>query len=134
MSTQVQFRRGTTGETAVFTGAVGEVTVDTDKNTCVVHDGTTVGGFSQLKEDGTNSALSAGSLTSCSLKFDGDFNTGFISPGPDQLSLVTGGVSRLTMDGSGSVTIPGGLTVTGDLNVSGSFESTDQIALIVALG
>ena len=44
MSKRIQLRRGTTAETYAFTGAVGEVTVDTDKKTVVVHDGTTVGG------------------------------------------------------------------------------------------
>jgi len=43
MATQVQFRRGTSAETASFTGANGEVTVDTVKHTCVVHDATQVG-------------------------------------------------------------------------------------------
>jgi hypothetical protein len=41
MPTQLQLRRGTTAQTAIFTGAVAEVTVDTDKNTLVVHDGST---------------------------------------------------------------------------------------------
>ena len=40
----VQFRRGTTVETEVFTGAPGEITVDTDKWTAVVQDGHTAGG------------------------------------------------------------------------------------------
>jgi len=44
MARQVQLRRGTTAETNSFTGAVGEVTVDTDKDTVVVHDGSTAGG------------------------------------------------------------------------------------------
>ena len=44
MAKRVQLRRGTTAQTNTFTGAVGEVTVDTDKKTVVVHDGTTVGG------------------------------------------------------------------------------------------
>jgi hypothetical protein len=45
MPTQLQLRRGTTAQTAIFTGAVAEVTVDTDKKTLVVHDGSTQGGF-----------------------------------------------------------------------------------------
>jgi hypothetical protein len=45
MSTKVQFRRGTTSEHSAFTGSVGEITVDTDKEVVVVHDGTTVGGW-----------------------------------------------------------------------------------------
>ena len=44
MSTQVQLRRGTTVDLSTFTGAVGEVTVDTTKDTLVVHDGSTAGG------------------------------------------------------------------------------------------
>lgn len=44
MSTEVQRRRGTTAQHATFTGAAGELTVDTDKNTVVVHDGSTAGG------------------------------------------------------------------------------------------
>lgn len=44
MARQVQFRRGTTAQTNSFTGAVGEVTVDTDKDTVVIHDGSTAGG------------------------------------------------------------------------------------------
>ena len=44
MAKRLQLRRGTTAQTNTFTGAVGEVTVDTDKKTVVVHDGTTVGG------------------------------------------------------------------------------------------
>lgn len=45
MALQIQLRRGTTTEHSSFTGAMGEVTVDTSKNTIVLHDGTTVGGF-----------------------------------------------------------------------------------------
>lgn len=45
MSQKVQRRRGTTAQHSVFAGAVGETTVDTDKNTVVVHDGSTLGGF-----------------------------------------------------------------------------------------
>jgi hypothetical protein len=44
MPTAVQLRRGTTAQHSAFTGAVGEVTVDTDKKTLVVHDGATPGG------------------------------------------------------------------------------------------
>lgn len=45
MSRQVQLRRGTTAQHSSFTGAAGEVTVDTSLDTLVVHDGSTAGGF-----------------------------------------------------------------------------------------
>lgn len=44
MSTQVQFRRGTTTQNNAFTGAAGEISVDTDVKTLRLHDGTTAGG------------------------------------------------------------------------------------------
>jgi len=44
MAKQVQFRRGTTTEHNGFTGAIGEITVDTTLNTVRVHDGSTAGG------------------------------------------------------------------------------------------
>jgi len=50
MATQVQFRRGNTTQTSTFTGAVAEITVDTDKDVVVVHDGTTAGGFPLARE------------------------------------------------------------------------------------
>lgn len=54
MAIEVKHRRGTTAQHATFTGAVGELTVDTDKDTLVVHDGVTVGGYPLLKEDLSN--------------------------------------------------------------------------------
>lgn len=45
MPTQVQFRRGSTAENNNFTGASGELTVNTSNNTVRVHDGVTQGGF-----------------------------------------------------------------------------------------
>jgi len=45
MATEVQIRRGTTAEHNSFTGAVGEITVDTDKDTVVVHDNSQAGGY-----------------------------------------------------------------------------------------
>jgi len=50
MATQVQFRGGTTTEHASFNGAAREVTVDTTKQTLVVQDGSTDGGFPLLRE------------------------------------------------------------------------------------
>jgi hypothetical protein len=51
MSKQIKFRRGTTAQHAGFTGALGEVTVDTDKDVPVVHDGVTAGGVPLARED-----------------------------------------------------------------------------------
>ena len=58
MAKTLQFRRGTTAELSSVTGAVGELFVDTEKNTLLVHDGTT--GHELVAQDGDatlNSAL-----------------------------------------------------------------------------
>ena len=55
MSTQVQIRRGNTAQTAIFTGAVAELTVDTDKEVVVVHDGVTAGGYPLARESALTS-------------------------------------------------------------------------------
>ena len=61
MSTQIQRRRGTTSEHSTFTGAAGEITIDSTKNTVVVHDGSTQGGFPLATEAGA--AATVGDLT-----------------------------------------------------------------------
>ena len=64
MATRVQFRRGTTSEHSSFTGAVGEVTVDTTKKAVVVHDGSTAGGITM----GTGDVTLAGAQTFTGIK------------------------------------------------------------------
>ena len=64
MAKLLKLRRGTTSQHSSFTGAEGEVTVDTDKETLVVHDGSTAGGHPVAAEDMANvsSASIAGRL------------------------------------------------------------------------
>jgi hypothetical protein len=49
MSSELKLRRGSTAAHSTFTGADGEVTLDTDKNVVVSHDGITLGGFPHTK-------------------------------------------------------------------------------------
>jgi ribosomal protein S4E len=58
MPTILQLRRGTTAEHSSFTGAEGEITVNTTKDTIVVHDGSTAGGFELALADGSNVTVS----------------------------------------------------------------------------
>jgi len=48
MPTTVQFRRGTTAQNDAFTGASGELSIDTDLLVLRVHDGSTAGGKAML--------------------------------------------------------------------------------------
>ena len=54
MAKLVKRRRGTTSEHASFTGSEGELTVDLDKETVVVHNGLQAGGFPLAREDLNN--------------------------------------------------------------------------------
>ena len=71
MPTIVQFRRGTTAENDNFTGAIGELSVDTTLDVIRVHDGTTVGGFALVgaaaAQTLTNKTLSGATLTGTTL-------------------------------------------------------------------
>lgn len=49
MPTTVKFRRGTTAQNDAFTGAEGELSVDTTLDTIRVHDGVTAGGFAMAR-------------------------------------------------------------------------------------
>lgn len=59
MPTQVQFRRGTTTQNNSFTGAVGELSIDTTLDTVRVHDGSTAGGHRLAKY----SEITSGDIT-----------------------------------------------------------------------
>jgi hypothetical protein len=100
MSTQIQRRRGTTAEHSTFTGVEGELTVDTTKDTAVVHDGTTVGGHPLQKQYPPLGSAAAPTYT-----FTGDTNTGIYSPGADQVAVATSGTGRLFVNSAGLVGI-----------------------------
>jgi len=53
MPLQLQLRRGTAAQNNAFTGALGELTVDTDNKTIRVHDNTTAGGTTLVNINAT---------------------------------------------------------------------------------
>lgn len=58
-ATQVQLRRGTSAQVAVFTGAEGEVTPDMTNKRLVLHDGITPGGHPQATESFVQTQISS---------------------------------------------------------------------------
>jgi len=78
-----QRRRGTTAQHASFTGLLGELTVDTDKDVVVVHDGSTAGGFPQVGVSATQT-LTNKTLTSPTI------NTATIAGGTLADSIIKG--------------------------------------------
>ena len=137
-TTQVQFRKGTTTEHAQFTGANAEITVDTDKNVAVVHDGTDVGGF-ELQRARWEVVNSSGSL-SCGLRYLLDTSnsaitltmpyesSGIVPHVGDMLELVdfkaTWAVNNVTLTASGTqkfLNIFGNIDTTFVLDVAGMY-------------
>ena len=68
MARLLKLRRGTTSQHSSFTGAEGECTVDTTKDTLVVHDNSTAGGRPLLREDLNN--IGTGTVTHAMLAGD----------------------------------------------------------------
>ena len=68
MAKLLKLRRGSTSDHSSFTGAEGECTVDTTKDTLVVHDNSTAGGRPLLREDLNN--LAAGAIAHAKLAND----------------------------------------------------------------
>jgi len=95
MATQVQFRRGTTSEHSTFTGAAGELTIDTTKDTAVVHDGSTAGGFPLARESGVSGVFTAESLQE-------DYDA--LSGTTPSIDADNGGAFSLTMTGNTTFT------------------------------
>ena len=69
MAKLLKLRRGTTSQHSSFTGAEGEVTVDTDKDVLVVHDGSTAGGHPVAAQDMDN--VPAGAILGTQLENSG---------------------------------------------------------------
>jgi uncharacterized delta-60 repeat protein len=146
MAKVLQFRRGTTAELASITGAVGELFVDTTKDTVVVHDGSTQGGFPLQRElvSGTSiktingtSLLGSGDITISGGSGDATWGsiTGTLSSQTDlqnalnakQATLVSGTniktINGTSILGSGDIEISGGSGDTFDQ----SLNTTDDV-------
>ena len=95
MAKLLKLRRGTTTQHGSFTGAEGEVTIDTTKDTAVVHDGSTAGGRALAREDMSNvsSASIAGRLSADSIA------TSKIAPGalPTDVTIVSQNITNGTI-------------------------------------
>jgi len=112
MATQVQLRRGTSAENDAFTGAQGEVTVDTTNDTLRVHDGSQAGGYEIAKSDSqthTNVDINSGSIDGVTLGTNSAVTEAQVDNininGNAITSTDTNGNIALTPDGTGEVDI-----------------------------
>lgn len=115
MSTQVQFRRGTTTQNNAFTGAIGEISVDTDLKTIRLHDGTTAGGGSTMlnnvsAQTALNKTFSTGSAwqgNAVALAYGGTGSSLSAVAGAVAYST-SGGLSLSSAGTSGQLLVSGG--------------------------
>jgi len=127
MAKRLQLRGGTTAQHSTFTGAIREVTVDTDKDTLVVHDGSTAGGFPLAKySDVTAISTDLVNDTTPQLGGDLDLNSSDIT-GTGNINI-TGTVTATTINGTiGNVVEDTTPQLGGDLDVNGNeFVSTSN--------
>jgi len=106
MAKIVKKRRGTTVEHSTFTGAIAELTVNTDLDTVVVHDGSTLGGFPLARADGSNlTGSSASSIGLAELNItNGPGSAGqVLSTDGTNLNFITLSTQTLSGDISGSL-------------------------------
>ena len=89
MAKLLKLRRGTTSQHSSFTGAEGEVTIDTTKDTAVVHDGSQAGGRPLLREDMSN--LPAGTIDNADISNSAAIAGTKISPDFGSQNITTTG-------------------------------------------
>ena len=120
---RVQFRRGTDAEHQVFTGAPGEITVNTSNNTIHVHDGVTPAGVAAAREDLNN--VTAGIITG-TLAVGGGRTSGISTNETDythewDFAVGVGETYAANISGGlyveGSQTVVGTSTITGPVNI-----------------
>jgi len=72
MSIEVRFRRGTALDHSTFTGANGEITIDTTNKTAIVHDGVTQGGhrLARLVDVANLQSVSTSIVPSANVTYD----------------------------------------------------------------
>ena len=116
MAIQVQLRRGTASQNNAFTGAVGEVTVDTTVNSLRVHDGTTAGGTALVSTTGSQT-LTNKTITGAVI----DGNTTLNTTGNVTANIITGtgNITGANLITTGLASITGNITG-GNITVSGS--------------
>jgi hypothetical protein len=143
MATQVQFRRGTTTQNNAFTGAIGEITYDTQVKTLRLHDGSTAGGGAVVTINAgsqtlTNKTMSTNSVwqgtavglayggTNASLTavaggvlYSGASALAISSAGTSGQVLTSAGASAPTWTSQASLTVGTATTATTATNIAG---------------
>ncbi len=153
---RVQFRRGSDAEHALFTGALGELTVNTTNKSVHVHDASFPRGYELMRTDFTNSvggtvngslAISENVNINGNVTIGRDLNvTGPVGFSSDVIFLKTVSIGQtlsvlsdssisqnLTVGGiagiTSNLTVGGGTTISYDLTVGGNTNITKNVSI-----
>ena len=114
MATAIQWRRGTTSQHSSFTGLAGEITVDTDLNTVIVHDGSTAGGHRIAKYTEVTSAA-AGDISS-------------VVAGAGLTGGATTGDATINVVGGNGITVSADAIITDDTYIKALFSAGGDLS------
>lgn len=132
MAIQLQVRRGTATQHNTFTGAAGELTLDTTNNSLRIHDGSSAGGHETARANltnvisGSSLALGAGGFTGATLALTGNATVG------GTLGVTGNTTIGGTLGVTGNTTISGSLTVTGNITLNGTTETINSTVTTIA--
>jgi hypothetical protein len=70
MATRLQLRRGTEAENNAYTGAVGEITIDTTNDVIRIHDGVTPGGFATVMANSDQTLITGNLLPAANVTYN----------------------------------------------------------------
>ena len=120
MAKILRLRRGNTAAHSTFTGKLAEVTVDTTKNTIVVHDNVTVGGHPLATESYVNNQVSN--------IIAGNLNFGDIDISANEISTVNVNQDLiLRPNGTGNTVVTSNLHIESDIGLR--LGSNDQLSI-----
>ena len=122
MAKLLKLRRGTTSQHSSFTGAEGEVTVDTTKDTLVVHDGSTAGGVPLAKESTALTLIDEDNMAS---------NSATRPPSQQSVKAYADTKAPLASPALTGTATGVNLTLSGDLTVNGTTTTINSTTLSV---
>jgi len=143
MSTAIKRRRGTSVQHLTFAGLEGEITINTDKETAIVHNGATNGGFTLLREDMANyDGTLINNLRSQAIDDNATNGTAqlIIADAGILVGAATGGTQGVDSLNAADLYINGSQvpgksndeTITGDWTFTGTVTNVDTVDLNVA--
>jgi hypothetical protein len=135
MPLQFQFRRGNTSQNSSFTGAVGELSIDTTLKQIRLHDGSTAGGtvVAGYATTGSGNVVLATSATIATPVLTNPTITNYTetvytaTTSTITINLANGTIQEVTLNANGTITLPGsvaGKSFTVIVTYSGSYSLT----------